>query len=133
MYLLKLLAELVVGCLLAVAGCLAVAMAVLSLQWMSLDTCKTGPLVSMLIGAPLGCVVGVVLVNRAVSKVTGWNIAGTALALVLAVIGVVAAIWLVVQFQGRFFVLAPVLPTGLAMFGYHLCLRRKNRMAAKGR
>ena len=127
-----LVAEFLAGCVLAVAGYFAVAIAAATQDWSLFGSCKAAPLAGMVLGGPLGCVAGVVLVSVIVRGASGWTGLGTAAALVVALGSVSGVIWLLDAIGGRFFVFAPAVPAAFSMAVYHACLRLRRRRPQDG-
>ncbi|NWF57632.1 MAG: hypothetical protein HXY45_22865 [Syntrophaceae bacterium] len=80
---------------------------------------KTSGLSGILLGIPLGGILGILLAQKLVYKTKGWNVFGTAMALILSIIGCLFGIYMMDEVGSYVIFLIPLLVAMMCLIGYH--------------
>jgi len=93
---------------------------------------KAGGLWGIIIGMPMGSLAGILIIDKVIYDLIGYNIFGLAIGLVGGIIfGGIGGIFLLDEFGNKALALIPLLIVAFSMFGYQLGLKRTLRFENK--
>jgi hypothetical protein len=113
--------EFIVGLVLAIITYLPVASFAFFLSALGVDFGRTTIiLLALVLGYPVGSVLGILLVDRFFFKAKGWNVLGIGLSVVLGVMGGLGGLMMISRLGDYSLVIMPALIACLAVVGYNL-------------
>ena len=113
--------EFIVGLVLAIITYLPVAGFVFFLSALGVDFGRTTMIMlALLLGYPVGSLLGILLVDRFFFKAKGWNAFGIGLSITLGVMGGLGGLMMISRLGDYSLVIIPALIACLAVVGYNL-------------
>jgi len=93
---------------------------------------KAGGLWGIIIGMPSGSLAGILIIDKVIYDLKGYNIFGLAIGLVGGIIfGGIGGIFLLDEFGSKALLLIPLLIVAFSMFGYQIGIKRTLRLKNK--
>ena len=93
---------------------------------------KGGVFISIFLGMPLGSILGIIIIDKAVYKLKSYNLLGIFIGFILSFLGGVESVIVLDKFGGTGIVFAPIISTLLALAGYSIpAIKKKVKMQGK--